>query len=1554
MAKRPNRPSARAPLAVACALALALQGAAAPVAWALSETAGAAEEPAAASGDPALADESGRADDVEGAATEGAIGEPSGGSEDGEPAEGSAGESAGSEGAAADAGAAGEEAEGAVSEDGEDVEDDAATLQAAGGATIQRDGEALPFDSFDAAVDAARTGDVIALAADAGDLVFDKVAGSATSFAIDLAGHTATSLSVESNAQVTVRSSAAGGAVRGASDEGVAVFYSGSGLLRIEGVGISCATSSTRAYGVLVEGRGDVELSGVDLAVSSERVDATGIGQTAARGGAVTIEGGSIRVATHTRGVSVYGVSSTSAGATLSIDGCPVSVRGTTSAVVGVEVAASAAVRGSVSATSVSAMAEGASGSVWGIRAAAQGASIRLSGASVAVASAADASVSPCWCLVSGSPTAPCEATWTLEGSCSLESSSGTEALIAGEPLRIGEAFSLADAASLSCSGLEGHVFAVADSAADLSSCARLFEPAENCAYRGWHAEAAGDRIAWAHADVAVNVGTGAAYPSVAEAVAQASAGDTVRLSADCETVGALSVDKALTIDLAGRTWEIDAVSQSASGPGDAIAFSGEGSLSIESSSGSGALAIVVGCMAESTASAQTPYAGIAVTGGGEVSLDGCRMTVAYRGASTASPQVTLYGVNVSSGSFALAGGARMSVRAAAEDGAFGATTVAGVYAGSGATSIDIASGTLVDVESNAAAVTAGQIYYPDTTAVGAAASRYADLVEVPLVEGSDFYNELQAAFATCAQFDSEHDPDGFVHGANVYYVSSLELPSGTVVWACSDPVDAEGEGKIESVVAKHAFVRSLYQAAADAYGVAAAESFAGSASVAGRVSAAADEGRAFAVYRTAQGSWNVREDALSASCGADPYRASTRDFDLRDFIGADAAASAVVYPSNADYTLVQEVLPQAAPVATAGEVEETAVALSEEEALSLPISQGDEVSVTFSGMRDANGSASAGRTATVGFGETLAESGSSAPRPSGFTADGVDYRFVGWRTANASSSDYVIDADLIDDAFPFGSNVSGATGGAATLYACYVPVAEGQHLVTFVADYNAVACAVDDGDVPDFAACLNVSGVTEPEKAVLEDGFSYEFAGWTAGRADAVLGEGEDASTGSLPAVAQDAVYTARFTAEENQVEIGFTYYRPSESGYAYSTAPGVELPWSADATAAAEEHVRIGDVVTADGFSYTFIGWSTRQSDREPLFADHVPATLTGAPSDEGGFQLFGIYDSTERAITVRFYVDGALYATAADVPASTTIYDALAASDHPGNPETDAEGVHFRGWNTSADAEGYLYASIVSVGEAAGSDAELSLYAIWSDPTTDVVVTFYDSDRTTVLYEMAVAPGSTVYASTGEDPEPTGPNAYLFTKWVDASGADFSPSDTPVTADVAVYASYLVDPSQPSGGSGTLIKPSTGGVLPVSSGGGALAASGSKGAIAKASAGAVAKDVSGADAKADDEIAAAPSEGGSSEGAGGEGANDLGSAAAAGPAADPAAAEAASNVAGVAIVVALALALVGGTAWWFASRRREEARERAEEEREDAATDPATGAVAESIRF
>ncbi len=774
---------------------------------------------------------------------------------------------------------------------------------------------------------------------------------------------------------------------------------------------------------------------------------------------------------------------------------------------------------------------------------------------------------------------------------------------------------------------------------------------------------------------------------------------------------GGLEIAAAVTIDLNGHTLNVNACTDKAAGSytGGAITYTGTGTLRVCDSAAAGkkgALNISVGRPVENKQSTTAPYAGVAVMAG-EFSADGCAINVTYAGASTVKPEFKLFGVMVGTGAsgVTLGAGAALTVNSAPESGAYGAVTACGIYAlGTDSAAgtaeaqvtpqatITCASTSTVTVNNVSAAAVQGTTPLPNGVVASTGTSTTSNLVELEFDASNPLYDQVQEAFRQNAKFDSLADTAGYTLGSQMYYMNGVKLASGLTVWAYSDPVDAESAGHLSAIVATHVFVQATYQTPLEAYGVSAADTFAGSVVAQGSIDVNTSQGHAVGVLEGAGGTWKVSAtDAtakggegvtgakITGSVSVETYNARKGKLDLATYVDAPDGASYIFGNSGSNLYEIRVVAPVCVAHAKA--------------------------------------------------------------------------------------------ADLTD------ARVSGRT--YAELYGNLVPAES----------------------------------------------------------------------------------YTTTEDTSNQSRSTQLVYYRKAVSGsYIYTSETLSGVDWTSDVMSAANERVQIGSTITVDGVVYTFLGWSPRATDLEPVFTDSMQLLNSGNAISGGTAVFYGIYSSEAQSFGVRFVVDGSVYAQLDGCAGTSTVYSAFGQTGAAA-PVSTREGVTFKGWATEEGSTTTVYANIKTLNnlaQYASADKVITFYGVWSDATaatqkpadTGIYVSFYDSDGT-LVDKVGVPAGLTVFETLGEYVTVRAAAVNLFEGWYDAFGKEFSQDTTQVTTSVSVYAKYkqtgtssgtLESAGAASGGSaggtGAVANTSAGGLLSASgtSSGALLGAASATGAVAK----------------------------------------------------------------------------------------------------------------------
>lgn len=1177
---------------------------------------------------------------------------------------------------------------------------------------VSASGAETPYASVGEAVSALRSGETVKLLEDAGDVSISR--GSPRNvFTIDLNGHSMRTLSVSSRATVRVVSTSADarGSLTGRSLEwGGAVRFDGSGALEISGVDVTSVSHASEVAAISVSGDGRLSLSDVSVRAVSQTTAATGIRQSAGSG-TVEVLGGSVSARTEEPGAAAYGVSSSSANGSVSMSGCAVSARSVDGTTGGIDVRGSLALDGA----SIEARTERAAATVWAVRASAGTAQVSANACSFSALCDGDASAGAYWCLMAGSAVPSNAAAWTLDGACSFASANGTHIGFSGGPVTIRPGFAPSGRLSVYSADLpDGIAFAPAEGAS-LSGLAGRVAACEGSPYAGQSlGEAGGGALAWRGRTAARNVTTGAQYASLADALADAGAGQVVQLASDCETTAPLTVAAPVTLDLCGRTLAIALSESSLASSAAALSFRGAGECALE-----GGDVEVTMRAGSGSVSRDATFSGVSAAAGVRLSVRDATVSVTFESASAGSGATTVVGIDAGSGSVSLENGARVTVDVSGAQAARAVGVSASGGSGSGAA---VGRGCAVEASNGAEAQQLGRVPFTSTTG----SLDTTRLTRVDLEEGTELYDEIQRKFKERALLDYSGDAEGFVYDTRMYYAAPIALDDGRYVWAFSDPVPTAVALDPSIIVATHFYFPTYYDAVPDACGVSVASS--ATVSIEGSVSARSDAGNAYALEagEPSDGEAGLARVAatarLSASGGSDPYRKECGAFDLRCELPI-AASSRVVYPITGSYTLVKTVAPQAAAVGGAGA---SSVAVASGASLSQTGGDGaqtalteppdyfpETVRVTFSNLRDSSGALLADEVREQPYGSTLGEGG-APPDPPDYVRDGVTYRFVGWTVSMQSSGSRTWDPEKIEDGLVLDTS-SNANAGGVVLAASYAPVAEGEHLAVFEIDGFVEACGVVDGQVPRFTDAQRGSRSEVPTKYVRQSGMRYAFSGWRAEGSDAVY-------SGNLPPATGDCRYIAAFS-ETPAVSDKLFYTWQTVGGTLAYAFTEVEAATGEPLDDYAAELAKPGDAVYGESEVYEFEGWSPRRSDARPLYADGLPdqVTATYVGSSVGtATSWFGIYSARERRVDVSFMVDGELYAEADDIATSTTVNGAFEKSG-AAKPADKSETERFRGWALGSADGALLMGAVKTLSGLTEGENDIVLYAVFGSGQT-----------------------------------------------------------------------------------------------------------------------------------------------------------------------------------------------------------------------------------------
>lgn len=1182
---------------------------------------------------------------------------------------------------------------------------------------VSASGEERACASVAEAVASMGSGETVKLLADAGSVSVER--GTARNeFAIDLNGHSVSTLEVSSRAHVRVFSSdsALRGSIDGFSSEiGGAVSHSGSGTLELAGIDVASVSRASAVTALAVSGSGDVVLEDVNVRAVSQTSTARGIDQTG-NGSSVTVRGGSVAASSTEPGVAVYGVSSSASSASLSVEDCAVCAESVDATTGGIDVRGALELANST----VEARTERAASTVWAVRTTGDSARASVASCTLRAACGEDASDGAYWCLMAGAAVPSNAGAWTLDGQCSFESANDTHLGFSGTPVVLGASFGTSSRLVAYGTGLDNGVAFVPGEGAGLAGFAGRIAACAGSPYEGCPLVLDGaGALRWRESAVVENVSTGEWFSSLGEALSQAQAHQTLRLTADCTVREQASADVPVNLDLNGRTLR---VRLSGSSLGAALSFKGEGESSVKN--GTVEMAVDAGA----AALARDGRASVVSVGAdAALSLEGVAVSLEFSSETAGAGDVEAVGADAGSGSVSLTDGSSVRVRASGVHpaAACGIAVSGGTNAGAAA----VARGCSVEVENSARRQRSGSIV--DASSSGSLGS--ARLLRVDLEEGTELHEEIQCKFKERALFDSQGDAAGYVYGARLYYAAPLELDDGSYVWAFSDPVPATASLDPQNITATRFYVQSRYDRLPEANGILAGGPDA-VVQANGAVSAESDEGDACALRvdgddgeEAGRGCVTVGSAArLSARGGTEACLRDAGSFDLRaEFGPAVAGASRLVYPSTGNYRTVRRALPEAAAVggdaasavrvASGASLSESGGDGSEEAVSEVPDFLPESVEVTFANLRDGFGGLLPDETRVQAYGSTLGEGG-AVPVPSDYARDGVAYRFVGWSTSFRSSGVRALNPETIEEGLVLDKSV-GADGGSVVLTAEYVPVREGEHLATFCVDGLVEACSVPDGRAPSFSEAQRGSLSTVPTKFEQEEGTTYRFVGWRT--------EEGAVCAGGLPRADGDCSFTAVFAETPETVQAEFHAWQDVDGSLAYAVVEQ-DVAYGEPLDEAAAKVAKPGDAVCGETEVYEFLGWSPRQSDSAPLYTEGLPSfvepVMVGSSSRTSSSALYGVYRSRERVLDVTFVVDGQTYAAAEDVSAGRTVNGAFQATG-AARPADKGENERFRGWALGSPEGTLLMGAVKTLAGLTEGEDPVVLYAVFgAGPTAD----------------------------------------------------------------------------------------------------------------------------------------------------------------------------------------------------------------------------------------
>ncbi|MDR3364776.1 MAG: InlB B-repeat-containing protein [Clostridiales Family XIII bacterium] len=445
------------------------------------------------------------------------------------------------------------------------------------------------------------------------------------------------------------------------------------------------------------------------------------------------------------------------------------------------------------------------------------------------------------------------------------------------------------------------------------------------------------------------------------------------------------------------------------------------------------------------------------------------------------------------------------------------------------------------------------------------------------------------------------------------------------------------------------------------------------------------------------------------------------------------------------------------------------------------------QIAILFTGIKDTNGDSLPDVQGSASIGGTLADAGlyPIANAPQDYPSGGYAYRFVGWRIGS-SAFNQVWDPGEIGTKLILDYKISGASQGLVTMEAYYAKVGAAQSLVTFKVDYMLSAYAVNKTSAPTYRGASGTT-TTVPTKIAAVSGTSYSFKGWYKGKSIVATGDVNYTPSASLPVAESDAVYTARF--EESLAKYNITYvyhWKSGETGsFVLNYVDVVSTASGSDPFAS----LKPSDF-KQDGLVYTFLGWSTRQGDKTPLFMGDGPAVTAAA-------RYYAIYTSAPYTVSVTFKSGDEICAAAENVTPGQQSVTALFADTKASEPAAPS-GKIFRGWSATANGTSWI-TGIIEITE------NQTYYAVFTNPDPKTV-TFYDEDKSSVIKRILVDEHSAV-ADSGKAPTTPWKNGCWFTGWLDIAFKPFKLQTEIIARDTDLYASYAPIEKNVEAGSGAV---------------------------------------------------------------------------------------------------------------------------------------------------
>ena len=414
------------------------------------------------------------------------------------------------------------------------------------------------------------------------------------------------------------------------------------------------------------------------------------------------------------------------------------------------------------------------------------------------------------------------------------------------------------------------------------------------------------------------------------------------------------------------------------------------------------------------------------------------------------------------------------------------------------------------------------------------------------------------------------------------------------------------------------------------------------------------------------------------------------------------------------------------------------------------------------------------------------------------YEKDGKKYVFVGWKVVGINGYNDMCGGSLDDGAM---RNVE--LSGNATFTATYVTVESGQYLAKFKVGNIVFAQAVNVGTAPSWKENSGYSDNTNklnyPSGRILEqvkpEGVgTLVFNGWHSGSSDSLtVPEGQKADyTADAALKGAEAggtvMYTAWFDTTAAQSFITFKLYQKGADGKYYTTRS--EYKVSADYGTEPSSLVKdLPKSFVQGGKTYTFKGWSVRETDKEPIWEDgNLPKVTSDAT-------YYAVYEESAQKVNVTFMNGSDTYKEVEGVEVSKSLDD-LAIE----NPQAADANQEFKGWSTQPGATSGMNAS-ASLQELLGTSltadtTQVTFYAIYGEKSSYQVTMHYQYlGEAKTLTAKAYDDGTVVLPSDFSYENAAVYGKYL-AGWTTAEGATepgFDLSKDKVSGNTDLYAVY-----------------------------------------------------------------------------------------------------------------------------------------------------------------